>query len=146
MPKRKNTTSSSGKRGGGRAVFAGTKTTTGRSVRGASPTSIVRVVEVSPRFSERVRSVRTPGVLPVGLKTGKPRVFRLGRVASSAVRRQMVKGIPLLSAVLKAFPKKADPCIAKSVRKEVMHALGVAGKKGVGAGKPRDMSRAKVRC
>lgn len=35
------------------------------------------------------------------------------------------------------YADKVDPCRRRNVRRRVLHALGIAGRKGVGAGKPR---------
>jgi len=116
---------------------------------GASPNYANRQVAPSPSVHRLLRSIaRSSGFLP-GYGAGKPHVafspVPTRHVAPSAIVRLPGVRYPLPPASQKTsaswrdfnvvrfpFPKTTTVCIRRKSRREVLHALGVAGRRGLG--------------
>lgn len=81
------------------------------------------------------------GDFDLGPRSGPVEVFRAPRRATRGVITPNRQPFDLLRRLYVRAPKRDLLCVARKVRREVMHALRVAGRSGVGAGKRRHTTR-----
>lgn len=96
-----------------------------------------RIAPWSPGEAAEVRF----GDFDLGPRSGPAEVFRAARRAARGVITPAKQPFDVLRRLYVRVPKRDQLCIARRVRREVMHALAVAGRRGVGAGRRRRTSR-----